>query len=230
MKAKQNVLAIDGPSGSGKSTVAKQLSHDLNLVYIDTGAMFRAIGYTLDQHGIDLKKNELSPADEKKITKTLDSIKFEYIPQNNLCIKVDNVDLTDIIREHRVSELASLVSKIPVVRNYLALEQRKLAGKAACVLDGRDIGTVIFPQARCKIFLTADPNERAQRRFEELQGRGEEEIDFEQILKDIKIRDERDINRSIAPLKKADDAFEIDTSKMTIDEVVDKIRQIYLSS
>ncbi len=221
MSSKQNVVAIDGPSGSGKSTVAKKVSKDLELLYIDTGSMFRALGYYLKKNGLDVQN-----LPEKQSQELLDTCHFEYAPEKNILIRLDREDLTEKIREHEVSELASFVSRYQFIRTFLAQKQREIALKTESVLEGRDIGTVIFPQAKLKIFLTASSKERAKRRYEELKERGEG-IDYETILHDIEIRDQRDSERDIAPLCKASDAVEIDTSGMSIEEVVQRVKDLY---
>lgn len=220
---KDQVIALDGPSGSGKSTVAKLIAQKLNLVYIDTGAMFRAVAYAFQHTGIDFTKSVLSSDEEKLITNFFHDHRFQFAPEVGVLIQLDNLNLTDVIREHHVSKLASQVSKHKVIRDFLAHWQRSIVEDRPAILDGRDIGTVIFPNAVLKVFLTASPEERAQRRFEELQARGQEDLDFETILKDIKERDAEDMNRVIAPLKKADDALELDSTGKTINDMVDFI-------
>lgn len=217
---KDQVIALDGPSGSGKSTVAKLIAQDKNLIYIDTGSMFRSVGYALLEKGINFTEQ---PIDEVAIEKFFIENKFEYAPTAGVLISFNDKDLTSIIREHHVSKLASQVSKIEVVRNFLAKWQRDIVKDRAAILDGRDIGTIIFPNALLKIFLTASAQERATRRFEELQGRGQDDISYETILKDIKDRDFEDMNRSIAPLKKAEDAIELDTTGKKIENIVAEI-------
>jgi cytidylate kinase len=223
--SKQNVVAVDGPAGSGKSTVAKLLAEQLGLLYIDTGSMFRAIGYYLNQNGIDVTKENLDESDSAKLL--LDKMNFSYRPKQDVLIEINGEDLTDKIRHHSVSSLASFVSQYSIVRDYLAKVQRTIALTRESILEGRDIGTIIFPQAKLKIYLTASAEDRANRRIKDLQERGQTGLSKEEILKDIIDRDYRDMSRKIAPLKKADDAKEIDTTGMTIEQVVDKIKQIY---
>lgn len=220
---KDQVIALDGPSGSGKSTVAKMIAHKLGLIYIDTGAMFRAAAYVLQHTGIDFTKPELSEADNKLIDKFFHDHRFQFAPEPGVLILLDNLNLTDVIREHHVSKLASQVSKHKVVRNFLANWQRDIVKDRPAILDGRDIGTVIFPNAILKVFLTASSEERATRRFEELKERGQTDVDYATILKDIKERDFEDMNRTIAPLKKADDGVELDSTGKTIPQIVDEI-------
>lgn len=226
---KDQVIALDGPSGSGKSTVAKMIAHKLGLIYIDTGAMFRAAAYSLQHTGIDFTKPELSDADNKLVDKFFHDHRFQFAPEPGVLILLDNLNLTDVIREHHVSKLASQVSKHRVVRSFLATWQRDIVKDRPAILDGRDIGTIIFPNAILKVFLTASWEERATRRFEELKERGQTDVDFATILKDIKERDFEDMNRIIAPLKKADDGVELDSSGKTIPQIVDEIIALWES-
>ena len=221
--SKTKVIAIDGPSGSGKSTIAKLIAKDLNLTYLDTGALYRAIAYSLAK--LDIEANQT-----QKIENTLKDLKFEYGKSDDELIVVNDENLSQAIREHHVSELASIYSKLPVVREFLKTFQRDFAKTNPSVLEGRDIGTVIFPDAALKVFLTADPEVRAQRRYAQLKEMGQTDLDLEQILADIKSRDESDQNRDIAPLKKASDAVGIDTSSVSISEVVGQIKNLYLNN
>jgi len=220
---KDQVIALDGPSGSGKSTVAKMIAEKLGLIYIDTGAMFRAAAYALQHTGIDFTKPELNKSEEETIDKFFHDHRFQFAPEPGVLILLDNLNLTDVIREHHVSKLASQVSKHRVIRTFLAKWQRDIVEDRPAILDGRDIGTVIFPNAALKVFLTASPEERANRRFEELKERGQLDMEYETILKDIKERDFEDMNRTIAPLKKAIDGIELDSSGKSIPQIVDEI-------
>lgn len=224
---KDFVIALDGPSGSGKSTVAKLIAQQLQLVYIDTGAMFRAVAYAVQHLGIDFTQKHLSAQDDQKIDEFFHKHRFKYAPETGVLITLDNLNLTDVIREHHVSKLASQVSKFKVIRSFLANWQREIVADRAAILDGRDIGTVIFPHALLKIFLTASAEERAQRRFDELKNRGQDELSYETILSDIKERDYEDMNREIAPLKKAEDAMVIDSSGKTVDQMVNEIVSLW---
>jgi cytidylate kinase len=217
---KDPVITLDGPSGSGKSTVAKEVARQLGLTYIDTGAMFRAVAYALQHLGIDFTAATLSTDDEERIQKFFRDHRFSYDVRPGVLVELDNLNLTDRIREHAVSRLASQVSKFGVVRTFLTEWQRAVVRDKPAILDGRDIGTVIFPQARVKFFLTASPQERAQRRLEELQARGEDQLDYQTVLNDIMERDYQDMNRAIAPLKKADDAIELDTTGKDVPAIV----------
>lgn len=224
---KDQVIALDGPSGSGKSTVAKMIAQQLGLIYIDTGAMFRAVAYALQHTGIDFTKPQLDQHEEELIKKFFTEHRFQFAPEPGVLILLDNLNLTDVIREHHVSRLASQVSKHRVIRDFLKDWQRDIVKDRPAILDGRDIGTVIFPNAKLKVFLTASPEERAQRRFQELKERGQDNVDLETILKDIKERDYEDMNRVIAPLKKADDGLELDSTGKTIPQIVNEIIHLW---
>ena len=217
MSETSKVIAIDGPSGSGKSTIAKLVAEKLDLIFLDTGAMYRAIGLHLDSQGI-------SHSEEDKIKIELEKISFEYAPTSDILIRLNGQNFTQKIREHRVSGLASKYSQVKIVRDYLVNLQRKIAGDRASILEGRDIGTVVFPDAALKFFLTADTKIRAQRRLHQLKEKDPTGIfQLEDIQKDIQIRDEKDSGRDIAPLVKAHDAIEVDTSSLSIAEVVNLI-------
>lgn len=222
MITKAKVVAIDGPSGSGKSTIAKALAQELSLTYLDTGALYRSIAFTLDNKNID--EDDLA-AIEAELAK----LKLEYNPEDGVLIRVNGQDLTQKIREHFVSELASKYSKLPLVRNFLTTFQREFSLTRASVLEGRDIGTVIFPDAALKIFLTADPVVRAKRRFEQLKelGRDISGISPETIQADIESRDLADKSRSVAPLVKAQDAVEINTGNLHVDEILLQISNLF---
>lgn len=221
---KDKVIAIDGPSGSGKSTITVELAKKLGFTYLDTGAMFRALGVLLSENKFEIENP--SDNDLQKITNFLEELKFEYAPSESILIRINNRDLTQKIREHQVSKLASIVSKIMPVRDYLKEAQRSIAKKRNSILEGRDIGTVIFPNAALKIYLTATSEVRAQRRLKELEERGEKDLDLAQIKADIEKRDYEDMNRDIAPLKKADDAIEINSDNRQISDIVNEIAEL----
>ena len=212
-------IAIDGPSGAGKSTIAKLLSKDLGILYLDTGAMYRAVG-------LKALTLNINPSDEASVKKflptTIVAIKFSNGEQQ---IYLDGVNVSLAIREHHVSKAASDISAIPAVRLKLVELQRQIAGRSNCILDGRDIGTYVLPNANFKFFLTASPLERARRRYAELKEKGQN-IELEKIIEDINERDKNDSTRAFAPLKKANDAIEIDTTFLTIEDVVEKIKRI----
>ena len=207
------IIAIDGPSGSGKSTVAKELARALGVLYIDTGAMFRALGFYADQQKIELVEGV-------GLTHFLNSIKMDYGVSSTCLIRINDVDLTEKIREHHVSKLASIISQLPSVRKYLLDFQRSLAMNKVCVMEGRDIGTVVFPNSFCKFFITASVDIRAERRLKQLQQSGDNSVTLEQIKDDVRKRDETDMNRVVAPLKKADDAMLLDTTELDINNII----------
>jgi cytidylate kinase len=207
------VIAIDGPSGSGKSTVAKELARALNVLYIDTGAMFRALGFFADQQKIELIEGS-------GLTSFLNSIQVDYGVSASVLIRINGLDLTEKIREHHVSKLASIISQLPSVRKYLLDFQRALALDKVCVMEGRDIGTVVFPNSFSKFFITASVDIRAIRRLKQLQEGGDHNITLEQIKDDVRKRDETDMNRVVAPLKKADDAMLLDTTELNLADTI----------
>ena len=213
------VVSIDGPSGSGKSTIAKKLAQKLNILYIDTGAMFRALGYIADKRAIPFTAGD-------ELDNFLKEIQFEYGKDDAALIQIDGENLTEKIREHHVSILASNISKIPAVRDYLLVIQRELGKKTLCVMEGRDIGTVVFPDAFCKIFLTATIEVRAMRRLKQLRYNGEEHT-LEEILKDVQKRDDQDSNRKVAPLKLADDGILVDNSEMSFEQTLDYLSELF---
>ncbi len=210
-------IALDGPAGAGKSTIAKRIAQKLEILYLDTGAMYRAIGLKAIQAGF-------SPKDE--------SLVAEMLSQTDLDIRfvdgaqqvwLDGVNVSDAIRTPQASLAASDVSTLPVVRRHLVDLQRGIASRQNMILDGRDIGTYVLPDAPHKFFLTASLDERAHRRLLDLKARGNQTASLEEVKADIDYRDRQDSSRSFAPLKQADDAILIDTTTMTIDEVVEMI-------
>ncbi len=204
-------IAIDGPSGAGKSTLARKLAAKLNYIYVDTGAMYRTIGLYIYRKGID-------PKDVEKVASVLPEIKVELsFVDGEQRVYLNGEDVSSDIRLHEVSQYASLTSAIPAVRAYLFDMQQTLAAENNVIMDGRDIGTVVLPNAEVKIFLTAKPEVRAQRRYNELLERGQE-VDFDQILADVIRRDEQDMNRPVAPLKPAEDSVILDTSEYSFDQ------------
>ena len=209
-------IAIDGPAGAGKSTIAKLVSAKLGFIYVDTGAMFRAVAYNCTKNGIDKENTDaISEASYKA------DISIKYVG-NVQRVFLNDEDVTDHLRDEAVGNMASVVAQIPAVRSNLLDLQRKLARENDVVMDGRDIGTCVLPDAELKIYLTASSAVRAKRRYDELTAKGETP-DLDVIEKDIIERDERDMNREIAPLKQAEDAVLVDSSYMTIDEVSARI-------
>lgn len=207
------IVAIDGPAGSGKGTVAKKIAEKMNLINIDTGAMFRCVALLMIE-------NNLKIDDFKGIEKVLENIEIKF--ETNGKILLNNRDVTKRIRETDVNELVSPISTIKIIREKLLDLQRKFGEKNNVVMEGRDIGTVVFPNANVKIYLDATPEERAKRRLKQNEEKGIKES-YEEVLKNIIDRDKRDSTREIAPLKKAEDAIYIDSSNLTIEEVVNKI-------
>lgn len=210
-------IAIDGPAGAGKSVIAKNLSKDLGYIYVDTGAMYRALALFVLRNNIDIEDEELI---RKKIIDVEVSI---FYKENTQLIFLNNEDVTSLIRTEEIGGVASKISIYKEVRNKLLYLQRKLAKENNVVMDGRDIASFVLPNADLKIYLTASVDERARRRFTELKEKGIEE-DLEKIKKDIEIRDYRDMNRDIAPLKRVEEAIYIDTSNMSIKEVLNTIK------
>lgn len=213
------VIAIDGTVGSGKSSMAKNLASNLGFLFVDTGAMYRAVGLLLNEKGVDFVEGE-------KLENALAKIKLQYSVSKTCLIKGDGKDLTQKIRQHHVSKWASQVAILRSVRRYLLSTQRNLAKKHICVMEGRDIGTVIFPYAFCKLFFTASLEIRTKRRLQQLQQMGETSLYFDQIKKDIKERDLADYSRKEAPLKQAADAILLDTSTLSPEEVLKEMKKI----
>ena len=210
-------IAIDGPAGAGKSSIAKALSKRLGYIYIDTGAMYRAVA-------LFFVENNISDGTDSRIESLLDkleiSIKYEDGAQK---VILNGEDVTDKLRLEEIGKLASKFSAIGSVREKLVALQRKLAQKENVVMDGRDIGTVVLPNADLKIYLSASPKVRAKRRYLELLEKGHTDLDINELEDEIIKRDEADMNREISPLKQADDAYYLDSADMTLEEVVSKI-------
>ncbi len=212
-------IAIDGPAGAGKSTIAKAVAKDLGIIYLDTGAMYRATAYLALQKGID-------PKDEQKVSKMLEDLKMDIVYKDgDQRIIVNGIDATPYLREHYMSKAASDISALPCVRYKMVDLQRDFASKNDVVLDGRDIGTFVLPNANCKFFLTASPEERAQRRMKDLEEKGEK-VDYQTLLSDIIQRDYNDSHREVAPLKQADDADFVDTTQMSVEDVVAHVKEV----
>ena len=212
-------VAIDGPAGAGKSTIAKELAKELSFIYVDTGAMYRGIALFMIRKEIDPKNESVVTAAVPKADVT---IKYEGGVQK---IILNGEDVSSLIRTEEVSIAASTTSAFKAVRAKLLDLQRELAEKNDVIMDGRDIGTTILPNADVKVYLTASVETRAKRRYDELVAKGETH-DIKKIEEDIRLRDEQDMTREISPLKKAKDAVEIDSSDMTIEEVVSAIKEL----
>ena len=210
------IIAIDGPSASGKSTTAIGVASKLGITYLDTGAMYRAVTYTILKVKVDV-------ANDTSISKFLDKINISFDKYNN--IFVDGIKLSDKIRNQNISSQASKISQNPLVREKMVEIQRKIGNTNDCVLEGRDIGTVVFPNANYKFFLVADLETRAERRYNDMIKSGEN-CKFKDVLDGIKKRDEMDTQRAHSPLSVADDAIVIDTGKIKINEQINKIIKI----
>ncbi|MBQ6370739.1 MAG: (d)CMP kinase [Firmicutes bacterium] len=208
-------IAIDGPSGAGKSTIAKAVAKKLGIDYIDTGAMYRAIGYKISSEGID-------PKDEAAVNDMLERTQIDFRQGD---IFLDETCVNEEIRTPEMSMMASVCSQIPAVREKLVQLQRGMGERKSVIMDGRDIGTNVLKDAEYKIYLTASAEERAHRRFLELQQKGEEQS-YEAVLEDIRQRDHNDMTRELNPLRKADDAIELDTTGLDIDQVVQRVLEI----
>ena len=216
-------VAVDGPAGSGKSTITKMVAKSLGFNYVDTGAMYRALTYNFLSNGLD----EL---EEEKIKELLSKTDFkvEYVDGVQY-VYVNDEEVSDKIRTSEVSKFTSLFAKSPSVRDFLIDTQRNLANTNNIIMDGRDIASVVLPNADVKIFLTASVEERARRRVLDFERQGIENVDFEKVKEDIQARDWQDENRDIAPLVKVESATLIDTTSLTIDEVVEKMTELVKS-
>ena len=216
-------IAIDGPAGAGKSTIARSAARNLGFLYVDTGAMFRAIA-------LYLLRNEVNIQDTDSLLKSLEEINIRIVySDGEQQIILNDENVTTYLRDEKVGNMASLSSAHPEVRAKLLQLQRNLANENDVIMDGRDIGTVVLPNADVKIYLTASVEERAKRRYLELIEKGQE-ADLERIKEDIRTRDYQDMNRSTAPLRQAEDAVVIDSSTMTINEVMEKIIDAFQES
>ncbi|MFA4989210.1 MAG: (d)CMP kinase [Candidatus Omnitrophota bacterium] len=211
------IIAIDGPAGAGKSTVARLVAQSLNFLYIDTGAMYRALTLKALEERVDIK-------DSQKVTELASHTEISLFndPQAPLKVLLDGRDVTNAIRQPRITSFVSEIAKIKEVRKIMVELQRKLGNEGNAVLDGRDIGTVVFPEAEKKFYIDADFKERVNRRHKEAQGLGQE-LTLEDVAADLANRDRIDSGRVVAPLKQAEDAVYVDTTKLSIEEVVNKV-------
>lgn len=218
------IIAIDGPAGAGKSTVSRQIADSLGLLYLDTGAMYRAVAWLVLQSGLKVD-------DEEGIAALINQVQIQLIaPQEDdgpIQVKINDQDVTKEIRTPEVTAQVSAVAKLAAVRQALVAQQRSWGQQGGIVADGRDIGTHVFPDAELKIFLTASATERARRRQQDLIEQGETNLSLEELEKSIKQRDLQDSTRQIAPLRKAESAIEINTDGLSIDTVVEKIIKLY---
>lgn len=214
-------IAIDGPAGAGKSTIAKTLAKNLGFIYVDTGAMYRAMAYYFLSH-------DIAAEDEAAIAAACPSVDVTITYENGeQQVLLNGENVNGVIRTEQVGNMASATSVYPVVREKLVELQRQLAAKSDVIMDGRDIGTCVLPNAQVKVYLTASSATRAKRRYDELTAKGVN-CDLAEIEKDIIDRDYRDMNRETSPLKQAEDAVLVDSSEMNIDEVVEAINNIYM--
>lgn len=213
------IIAIDGPSGAGKSTLGRMIARELNMLYLDTGAMYRAVALAVMWSGASI-------ADKEAVVRVAESAGIDLAGDpDSLRVTLDGRDISDQIRSEEVSHTASVISVIPEVRRALVLRQRELGRRGSVVLDGRDIGTVVFPDADIKFFLTAAPEERASRRYEEDRLR-ERDVTFEETLADINTRDQRDSTRADSPLAIAEDAIVIDSTELSIEDVFERMAEV----
>ena len=215
-------IAIDGPAGAGKSTIARKLASDLGYIYVDTGAMYRAMAYYFLQNGI-------AADDEEKIAQACADVEISIEYQDGeQCVLLNGENVNRVIRQEEVGNMASATSVYPAVRTKLVKLQQQLAAKADVIMDGRDIGTVVLPAAQVKIYLTASSAVRAKRRFDELTAKGQP-CNLAQIEQDIIERDNRDMNRETSPLRQAEDAVLLDSSSLDIEGVVDAMKTVIRS-
>ena len=218
-------IAIDGPSGAGKSTMAKMLAREKGYIYLDTGAMYRSFGLYAIERGIDFET--WNSEDSNRLVEIIGDFTLDivYIDESQHVI-VNGEDVTGLIRTPAVSLAASKVAAVPEVRLKLVEIQRQIAGNSNVVMDGRDIGSYVLPDATVKIFLTADAEDRARRRFLELQEKNDSSVTFEEVLADMKFRDQNDSTRAFSPLTCAEDAIRLDTTGCTLEEAVAKIKKV----
>lgn len=213
-------IAIDGPAGAGKSTIAKAVAKQLGWLYVDTGAMYRAAGLAA------LRKNISISRDHEAVENMLPTLDIQLGYENGVQrIFLQGEDVSEAIRSPEASLAASDISAIGAVRKALLSKQQEIAERTDVVMDGRDIGTVVLPDAQVKLFITASPHARAQRRWKELSEKGKQ-VPFEQVLKEMEYRDEQDSSRAVAPLKMAEDAVLVDTSKLTLEESIERVMEM----
>ena len=210
------IIALDGPAGAGKSTVAKAVAERLGLLYLDTGAMYRAVTWAVIQ-------SDIHPQDQRSIERLLQSINLEFFQKDGkVQIRLDGNDISTEIRSASVTKLVPLVAENPSVRHFLVQWQRKIAEQGNIVVDGRDIGTYVLPHADCKIFLIAAEEERVKRRFEQLKHMNQQ-VSYERVREEMRERDRIDRERDLAPLRQAEDAIAVDTTGRSVEDIVDQI-------
>jgi len=217
---KYKSIAIDGPCGAGKSTLARKVAEKLGYVYVDTGAIYRTVGLYARRNGVDTR-------DAAAVSALLPGlrIEMEYGADGLQHMRLNGEDVTAAIREHEISACASHVSAIPAVRAFLLDMQRQCAREHSVVMDGRDIGTTVLPQADVKIYLTAAAEVRARRRYDELLSRGQS-ADYDRVLSDVVARDEEDMNRAVSPLRQAEDAVVVDTTELDFDQSLVRLLEV----
>lgn len=224
MDTKKPIIAIDGPAGSGKSTVTRRVAQELGLLHLDTGAMYRAVTWLVMDRQIDVQN-------ESAIATVVKEMELNLVPRNTphlpVEVYINDQEITGAIRTPEVTANVSAVAAQAAVRKELVNLQKNYGKQGGVIAEGRDIGTNVFPEAELKIFLTASASERAKRRLLDLQNQGYQDVDLASLTKEIVDRDEQDSNRAIAPLKKADDAQEIITDNLSIEEVISKIIELY---
>ncbi|MGC4046037.1 MAG: (d)CMP kinase [Armatimonas sp.] len=210
-------VAIDGPAGAGKSTIARMLAGALGFTYIDSGAMYRCVALASRERGI-------APDDSESLGRLAEGLEITFAPaENGQSVALDGADVTQAIRTPDISALASRVSVHPQVRSAMVALQRAMGARVDCVMEGRDIGSVVFPDAEKKVFLTASPAERARRRWEDLKARGECDLTLDEVLVDLTERDRRDAERETSPLVRAEGAIEVITDGLTPAELIQKL-------
>lgn len=214
------VVAIDGPGGSGKGTVSRIIARNLNWHFLDSGALYRLLALAAEQRGVSLEDEAALAALAPRL-----AIRFDPAPQGDVAVYLDGQDVTDAIRSETAGNAASKVAALPAVRAALLERQRAFREPPGLVADGRDMGTVVFPDAVVKIFLTASAEERAKRRYKQLKEKGMD-VNLTDLLKEIEARDARDMSRSVAPLRPAPDAHLVDTTGLTIEEVVEQVTKL----
>lgn len=213
------IIAIDGPAGSGKSTIAKIIARKLGFRHIETGSMYRAVAWKSMQRGIDLN-------DREAVARVAAELEIEFVPGNeNQGVRLDGKDIMTFLKNEAVGRGAATVAAQPSVRRFLVEKQRRIGSEGSAVMDGRDIGTVVFPDADKKFFLDADPEERGKRRFLELQAKNQD-VDLKTIIDQVRQRDHEDRTRVVSPLRPAEDAILIDSTNLGIDEVVNKVLRL----
>jgi cytidylate kinase len=212
-------IAIDGPAGAGKSTISREIAHQIGYIYVDTGALYRAVGLYMLRSGID-------PSDSVRVCSVLGDINVKLVIENGeQSVFLNGENVNGVIRTPAAAAAASAVSALPQVRAFLLGLQRDIASKNNCIMDGRDIGTVVLPDATLKIFLSASDEDRARRRYDELVLK-DPSVTYEKVLADVRQRDFNDMNRETAPLRAADDAVRVDTSGNTFEQSVSQLRKI----